>query len=295
MSELGKGNFLDETIKNLDVQKVVRQLVVESEQKYEILVDNALVGIYIINQTHLLYANPYVRQLLGYDLSDERRTLELSKLIEPGSWKEMQQRTHKRLSGESQAEEYELKLVRKDGKVIDVFVRGVRCTYKGAPAILGTLIETTEINKRKAKLRELDEVLRKAPIAILRIDDSERITFMNRRAAKLFRVEGETLMGTPLAGILESTNPEKAATRLMLDSHKKGYKGNLKMRINGNRSFDAVIRTIPARDKNDKFTGITMFVETKETLSETKRLETSDSAINPMLMISCSSEPYTPR
>ena len=261
--ELAKGSFLEDTIRDIDTQKVVRQLVVESEQKYKTLVENALVGIYIINQSHLLFYNPYIREMLGYD-DDDLSPIELRMVIGPSSWDEMQRRARKRLTGESQIEEYELKLVRKDGSIIDALVRGVRCTYEGSPAILGTLVEITSLKNDKARIRELEDVLQEVPSAIIKVDNSERITFMNTKAAKLFHVDEQALIGVPLAMILDESNPEKAVTKLMLNSHKKRFKGTLNLRGNGIKPLNARIRTIPVLDKDDKFAGITMFVEADE-------------------------------
>jgi PAS domain S-box-containing protein len=284
---LAKGNFLEETIKDLDVKKVVRQLVVESEQKYKTLVNNALVGIYIINQSHVLYSNPYIRKLIGYD---DPGPIELRKVIESSSWKEVQKRARKRLTGESQIEEYELKLVRTDGIVIDALVRGVRCTYEGSPAILGTLVEITSLKTDKARIRELEDVLQEVPSAIIKVDNSERITFINTNAAALFGVDEQTLVGVPLAMILDESNPEKVVTRLMLNSHKKRFKGTLNLRGSGVKPLNARIRTIPVRDKDDNFAGITMFVEADEMQSVSKRPETLDSTTYPTSLVSCSDQ-----
>jgi len=56
--------FLTEKVNDRDAEHVGRMLVVETEQKYQALVENALAGIYIIDCEELLYANPYACELV---------------------------------------------------------------------------------------------------------------------------------------------------------------------------------------------------------------------------------------
>jgi len=113
-----KSKFLEEAITDNETQNVVRQLVVESERKYRTLVDNALVGIYIIDQNHIHYANPYLLNLLGYSV-DECSRLSLQDIIEPRSCKEVYERISKRMMGETNSDCLEFKIICKDGQIID--------------------------------------------------------------------------------------------------------------------------------------------------------------------------------
>ena len=258
-SFMAKSDFLEEKITDNTTQGVVRMLVVESEQKYKALVDNALVGIYIIDVKDILYANPFMLELVGYS-NEEIQKMLLRDIIEPSCWEMVKERVMKRLSGESRVEEYELKLVHKDGNTVDVKAKGVRCMYKGAHAVLGTMVDIGEKKKIDAKMRVLEDTVENVPISIVQIDILTRVSYINQEAVKLLNYKQKEIIGTPLEEILIGKNSDKIVTNLLEKSQKRMWKGTLTFSKMDGQPLEMQVSTISIKDKDNIFAGVMLFL-----------------------------------
>jgi len=254
---MAKSDFLAETITDNATQTIVRQLVVESERKYKTLVENALVGIYVINDKKVLYANPFLLDLLGYSESDYPN-LTIDAFIEPSYVKTIVERTQKRMAGDNDPRCSIFKLVCKDGRVVDVCSKGLKCTYQGESAILGTLIDITEQKADQAKLRELETILDEAPLAIIHVDESERVTYCNKHIASLLNCDHRDIPGNLLAGLIDNENPQKLVSDIIQACRKKSWSGTLKFKLLPDDLFDA--KATPIVNGDGEFRGIVLYL-----------------------------------
>jgi two-component system cell cycle sensor histidine kinase/response regulator CckA len=132
-------------------QKATELALAESEGRFRTLVERALVGIYLIQDARFIYANPALSQILGYS-TDELRSLPLLTFIAPEDQELVKSNVDSRLSGETHAIRYDVRLRRKDGGVLQAEAHGVRTEVDGRPAIIGTLIDNTEKRKLEAQI-----------------------------------------------------------------------------------------------------------------------------------------------
>lgn len=94
-----KTDFMKEKIANTEIQNVIREMVIESEQKYKRLVDNSLVGILIFCDDRIVYANPRYNEMFGYS-GEEYKDLPLWDYIHPDYRDIVKSRARSRLQGE---------------------------------------------------------------------------------------------------------------------------------------------------------------------------------------------------
>ncbi|NMB79669.1 MAG: PAS domain S-box protein [Methanomicrobiales archaeon] len=164
----------------------------ESEEKFRTLVEESLVGVYVIAGDRFIHVNPKFADMLGYTQEEIVEGLTVRDLIAPECWSMVQANVERRLSGKTKSLHYAFKGRRKDGALIDVEAAGTRALFHGEPAIIGTIIDITERKKaekeRAQKLEELSVANKKiraaeerlwAHIAALtesqdRLNDSER-------------------------------------------------------------------------------------------------------------------------
>jgi len=166
-------------------RKRMEKELVAAEAKFRTLVEQAIVGICIVQDGNLAYVNPRMTELFG-DTTDGmvgRPVLDL--VVEEDrltAARNMAVHLRNRAAGAS----YELKMRRKDGKVIHVEIHGAQTEYAGRPAILGTLLDVTERKQAEAQIREQAALLDKAHDAILVTDMEQRILYWNRGAERLY-------------------------------------------------------------------------------------------------------------
>jgi len=253
-------NFLNEEVADDVTQSVIRMLVVESEQKYKTLVENALAGIFMIEQNNILYGNPYMADLIGYTL-EEAHSMSLLDLIEPSCRESILKRLMARRQGESKPMDYEVKLVHKEGHTVDVRVRTVPCMYKGSPAILGTAIDVTEKHSTEVRLRQFAETVENVPTAVLNIDTSGEICYSNHEATRLLGYSEQEMTGMPLAEIVKDKNPGKSIANMLMVTRNDGkWAGGLPVSGKDGITIATRVSTIPLMERGEVFAGATVFL-----------------------------------
>jgi len=177
---------------------IAQKNIIDAEGKFRDLVENALVGIYIIQNNKYAYVNPKYREIFGYDES-EILGMDAWKTIHDDYKQIVQENIDKRLSGEIKDIQYSFKAVRRDGKVIDVEVRGTKMEYKGDEALIGTLLDITERNKSEQELNEQREFLRLVidlnPNLIFAKDWDGKFTLVNKSVADIYGTSVAELVG----------------------------------------------------------------------------------------------------
>ena len=129
-----------------DYNKVVETLR-ESEEKYRILAEHSMDGIFLAIGYKLVYANHAFLHIVGYPSMTEMSNINLMDLISPAHRQRLQEDIWKALEGEfTQARYDELEGVRVDGEKFFVDLSLSKVVYQGKPHALGVV---KDITKRK--------------------------------------------------------------------------------------------------------------------------------------------------
>jgi PAS domain S-box-containing protein len=122
-----------------------------AEARFQRLVEQSIVGIYVIQNDRFVYVNPRMTGIFGYT-AEELTGRPLLTLVAEESRSLTGGNIERRIKGEVDSVHYELRAVRKDGQIIDLEAHGGRTEYNGHPAILGSLIDITERRTAEKKL-----------------------------------------------------------------------------------------------------------------------------------------------
>lgn len=154
----------------------------ESEAKFRDLAEKALVGVYLIQDGVLKYANPRLAEIFGYPLEEIVERVPVAELVDPEDRALVRENLRRRLEGETEALHYRFRGRRRDGRRIHVEVYGTRTIFQGRPAVLGTLLDATERIEAEARERRLRE-------GLLRLDAwSRRLLAARGDAARFGRL-----------------------------------------------------------------------------------------------------------
>lgn len=156
-AELSKANeqLLQEAAERRRVADALRQ----SEERYRLLTESALTGVYLIQDGRFPYVNPALAATFGYEVKEIVGRLGPMDLTAPEDRTLVAEKIRSRMDGEASDLRYAFRGLRKDESVIDVEVHGVRVEYEGRPAIVGTLVDVTERRRAEQALRRLNEEL----------------------------------------------------------------------------------------------------------------------------------------
>lgn len=126
-------------------------------RQYTKLVEQNLVGIYIIQHGEFIYVNPRLVEIHGYENSDEIVGMSPLELVAPEERDRVQSNLERRMAGDVTEVNYQTVGLRQDGERIDIELHGSRMEHNGEPAIIGAELDITKRKEREDELRQLKE------------------------------------------------------------------------------------------------------------------------------------------
>ncbi|WP_322058413.1 PAS domain-containing sensor histidine kinase [Paraburkholderia sp. J63] len=190
------------------------------EVPYRALVEQSLVGIYVIQDSVLRYANAAFAHMTGFQ-PEEIVGQRLADLVSPGSLDEVQRKETERLLQGSSIR-YLTRGRHKDGRDIDLEVHGSAVEFNGRPAVAGVAIDVSERLRYERELDASREELRELTTHLNSVREQQRATI----AREVHDVLGGILTGIKMDAnrILERepTSELGAITRDLLASVQEG-------------------------------------------------------------------------
>ena len=137
----------------------------ESEERFRLLAEHSLTGIYLIQDGLLRYVNPAGAHMFGYEPEELIDRLSPLDVVVPEDRDRVTENIRKRLAGEVLSIRYTVQGLRKDGSRFPCEVLSTRVEYRGRPAILGTVMDLTDrvraeeaVRRRAAQTEALRQV-----------------------------------------------------------------------------------------------------------------------------------------
>ena len=146
-------------------RKADEQALLAAERKFRGLIEQSLVGVYIIQNGFFAYANPHFARMFGFaDPADVIGQVPVSDLVMPEDRERVADNLRRRFQGEVDSIQYSFIGRRRDGSRLDVEVYGRRMEYEGQPAVIGVIVDVTERKQAEAELDQyrhhLEELVR---------------------------------------------------------------------------------------------------------------------------------------
>jgi len=158
-----KSRISRELQKEIDERKQTELKLRESEEKFRVLAEKAVIGIWIIRNKAIKYANPMTVEIFKYPLEEliDKNPMELALNVDRAI---MWEHLGLRLKGNSTNVSYQFRGLTKDKKIIDLESYGASILWQGQPAVLESVIDIT---RRKITEAELIKSRRMESVGIL--------------------------------------------------------------------------------------------------------------------------------
>ncbi len=141
-------------------RKRAEEALRESDAKFRILAEKALTGITLLQEGVYRYVNPAFARITGYT-AEELVGRSPDVLYHPTNRPKIRQHVRRCLAGEVDEAHYEARLVTKAGEVRTVEVLDSRLTYRGEPAVIGTILDITERRQLQREVLYMQEAERR--------------------------------------------------------------------------------------------------------------------------------------
>ena len=170
----------------------------ESETKYSTLVEDALMGVSIIQNGKIQFANEKFAEIFGYS-RDDLKGMDSLELIHPEDRDVIKEIREKRLNGEDAPSEYEVRGLRRDGKTIWIVRSNALIQYQNHPAIAGNIIDISHRKEMEQRILQSEKEHRILSGQLLSVEENER----KRIASEIHDSIGQALSAIKFA--LENT------------------------------------------------------------------------------------------
>ncbi|MDD1761079.1 MAG: PAS domain S-box protein [Methanothrix sp.] len=134
-----RGIFLD-----ISERKRTETALKESENKFRVLAEKSLVGVYIVQDWKFKYVNPRFAEIFGYSVDEMILKMGPMDLTDEDELKGINEGIGNKLAGENGSYYYEVQGTTKTGEIVDILVFGSMTNYESRPAVMGTILDITE-------------------------------------------------------------------------------------------------------------------------------------------------------
>lgn len=176
--------FLDWIIRVSVSHQQMHQAVVEAETKYRAIVENSLVGICILQDRKLVYANKGLELMLGYSQQELLAAEDFGVFIVPEDRERANEIVRAKLRREEIGADGEQRLLCKDGRVMTAESFSSVIKLKGQTAVMAILVDNSEKKHSETLLRESEgrfrAIANSAPVLLWIADSELKCTFINR-------------------------------------------------------------------------------------------------------------------
>ena len=191
-----------------------RRRLQESEERFRTLLDHHLDGLAVTANGKVLYANPALSKMFGFDLGDEVGADPVS-FLSPKERERARRRMLEITGDGGTANEYEG--THRDGRTFPIEVSSRRIMYDGTPALLSTIRDITvrrqtETTQRESEAR-LQVVLDHHFDGVAVVADSSYL-YINPTLAKMFGYEQTGLLDCAPLELLQPADRQRASARM---------------------------------------------------------------------------------
>jgi PAS domain S-box-containing protein len=140
-------------------RKRIEEALRQSEERYRTLAEQSLMGLVVVQDFHIVFANAAFAEISGYNI-DELLSLPREKvqaLIHPEDQALVWGRFRDLLAGKAVPPHYEYRGIRKDGTICWLEMLASQTEYGGKPAIRGAIINITERKQAEIKYKNIIE------------------------------------------------------------------------------------------------------------------------------------------
>lgn len=187
--------------RNIEDLKTIQRGLKESESRFRTIIEKSHSTVLIIDENQkLIYANPKAQVLFGYAI-DELIGMDFTQVLHPEYINLVKERHKKRRKGENVPEQYEFKILQKNGGIRDVEISSsVYIDKNNKIRSIVQLLDITDRNRAFSSLKNAQVKAQKyldiAAFMIISIDVTGTVKLVNKKACSILGYTDQELIGS---------------------------------------------------------------------------------------------------
>ncbi len=198
------------------------------------LLDSVGSAIWVYDGADILYVNRELESLTGYSRQEMLRPQFFQGLIHPDDREMIVERGQARVRGEQVPEDYEVRIVARDGSVKTLAIHGRRANLLNRWVSVVSAVDVTELREARRSVREgaaqLRALLNAVPATIIVTNERGKPTFVNRHWLDFTGQPLEEAMARGTAPLIHPDDLEEA-TRRWLEAQRERTAYEIEYRI----------------------------------------------------------------
>jgi two-component system, cell cycle sensor histidine kinase and response regulator CckA len=166
-----------------------------TEARFQSLVEQSLVGIFMLQDDVFTYVNPKFGQIFGYHQDELTESKTLLDLVARDDQIRVITQFLRPLKERSRSLHFYFQGRRSDAATIELEANGTRTQLNGKPAIIGTLLDITERRRAEEELSKLWRAVEQSPVSVVITDLLGKIEYVNPRFAEVTGYTVSELVG----------------------------------------------------------------------------------------------------
>jgi len=142
--------------RDITYQKTAEEALLESEEKYRLLVENVQEGIAVLQENILKFTNPITSDITGYS-QEEMDSMHFSRLVHPEDLEMVARYNRERLEGLSTSDKYSFRIIAKNGVIKWIEIKTVVINWNDRPGVLIITRDITDQLRLEEELRQAKE------------------------------------------------------------------------------------------------------------------------------------------
>lgn len=262
-------------LKNITRHKIIEEKLIESEQRYEMAIEAADLGIwdYVVGTGKTFYSRKW-KSILGYypdEIPDNYLIWE--ELLHPEDKDRMVLFINNFLNSNLRVYEAEFRLKHKNGHYVWIRSRATAQRDENGKAIriLGTHRDITEEKKSESEFKKLHQAITQSPISVVITDKDGYIEFFNPAFCKITGWNDQEILGKKPSILKSGFQPASFYEKLWKTiSSGNEWQGEFKNRKKNGEYYWELASISPIKNN---FGTITHYVKIAENISYLKKIE----------------------
>ncbi|MBN2380674.1 PAS domain S-box protein [candidate division WOR-3 bacterium] len=211
----GQKAYLGNCVDITEIRRV-QEALEKSEERYRVLTEEAMVGIYLTVGKNFVFLNPAMEKITGYT-RNELLKIDMHSIVVSEDVEMITERKKQRKPG--QPDQYTMRIKRKTGEIATLEVRVRPIPYQDKAAFLGNCVDITEIiNNRKqieqAK-RAWESTFDSISDLVMILDTEYRIIRANRAVKEYTGIDFNDLLGRNYLDVYNLNEEDKGMKEIL--------------------------------------------------------------------------------